>query len=176
MRDFQSIYKNLSPRINYIAAKLAFIYSKRKPLLSKEDLYQEMCLWLWEHYQHGVPPGINDAYIIQGCRFHIQNFIRKTKEKCSAISLDQPVTPEGQTLKDFLPDPGPEFRNEIEANLLTERIEKENFSTKERKIFFLLKKDYTTRQIGKKLNISHVMVIKYKKKIAERLKNFPVTR
>jgi trk system potassium uptake protein TrkH len=30
-----------------------------------------MCLYLWQEYSQGLPIGINEAYVIKGCEFHI---------------------------------------------------------------------------------------------------------
>jgi len=59
----------------------------------------------------------------------------------------------------------------INENLLKEDVGKK-LTSREKEIFELLFSDFTTREIGEKLHISHVMVIKVKKKIRNRCRKF----
>ena len=83
--DFQSLYTRLSPRLK----RLARSYDRRSRCIDADDLYQEMSIYLWNNYKHGVPGHINDAYIVNGCKMYILNYLRKNSVKVSIFSLEQ---------------------------------------------------------------------------------------
>ena len=97
--DFRILLEKITPALRFIARKHLFM-----GFYDEEDLYQEMCIYLWQHYGHGLPIGINESYVIKGCEFHIQNFLRKGRPKVILSSLDELVSPEGPTLGDILED------------------------------------------------------------------------
>ncbi|MBN1872123.1 MAG: hypothetical protein JW800_06075, partial [Candidatus Omnitrophica bacterium] len=130
--------------------------------------YQEMCLYLWTRFGEGVPIGMNEAYIIKGCEFHLLNFLRKGRKHVWMQSLDEPITEDGSTLKDIIPD----IRNYVDAlaetHLSIDDIKASGLTKKEQDVLSLLLKGYTSREIAGQLGISHVMVLKYKKKIIKK--------
>ncbi|MCG2713162.1 MAG: LuxR C-terminal-related transcriptional regulator [Candidatus Omnitrophica bacterium] len=132
---------------------------------SEEDLFQEMCLYLWQNYQYGLPIGINQAYVIKGCEFHIQNFLRKGRPKASLSSLDALIGTSGLTLGDILEDKKENFSIKIENKLTVDEIKNLGLTPKEKAVLSCLLKGYTVREAAKELGISHVMVLKYKKSI-----------
>ena len=172
--DFETLFKKISPRLK----KLALGYNNRVRAFDSDDLYQEMCVALWGKFKHGVPESLNETYIVRGCRFHILNCFRKNRDKLILISLELPINEDGSTLKDVLPDPKEPLDRRIERDLTIEEIKNNGFTLREKQVFSLSLKSYTVREIGKKLGISHVMVVKYKKKIIskwQKKENFRVT-
>lgn len=159
--DFETLYKRISPRLKRIAQSR----NGHGFFIGKEDLYQEMCIYLWNNFKDGVPAGINDAYIIRGCEFHILNYLRKEKEKAIIFSLEEPVNDNGDTLKDILPNRNEPLDKHADKKMVFDYIKNNGFSKQEKEVFSLLSAGYTTREIGKKLGISHVMVVKCKKRI-----------
>jgi len=164
--DFRILLEKITPSLRYIA---------RKHLLwgfySEEDLYQEMCLYLWEKYSSGLPIGINQAYVIKGCEFHIQNFLRKGRPKAKITSLEKLISPRGQTLGDILKDEKADFIPGIDYNLTIDEINGIGLTDKEKSVLSYLIKGYTVREIAKEMGVSHVMILKHKKNVVKKWQN-----
>lgn len=158
--DYRILLENITPALKNIA---------RKHLLcgfhDADDLYQEMCLYLWQTYRDGLPIGINQAYVIKGCEFHILNYLRKGRKRFMPISLDERVSPEGGTLGDLIEDPRGSFLPDLDNRVTIDNIKDKGLTDNEKKVLSFLVKGYTVREIAKNLNISHVMVLKHKKNI-----------
>lgn len=161
--DFKVLLEKITPALKYIARKHLFC-----GFYSEDDLYQEMCLYLWQHYGGGLPIGINEAYAIKGCEFHIQNFLRKGRPKATISSLDELIHPGGLTLADILEDKKADFRSRIDGQVTIDEIASIGLSDKEKIVFSYLLKGYTVREIAKEMEISHVMVVKHKKNIIKK--------
>ncbi|MDD5005395.1 MAG: sigma-70 family RNA polymerase sigma factor [Candidatus Omnitrophica bacterium] len=161
--DFKILLEKITPALKHIARKHLF-----RGFYSEEDLYQEMCLYLWQHYGQGLPIGINEAYVIKGCEFHIQNFLRKGRPRVMLSSLDELITPEGLTLGDILEDKKEDFRSGVENKLTVDEIINLGLSDREKSVLFCLLKGQTVREAAKELGVSHVMILKYKKSIIKK--------
>lgn len=161
--DFRILLKKITPILRYIA---------RKHLLwgfySEDDLYQEMCLYLWQNYTDGLPIGINEAYVIKGCEFHLKNFLRKGRPKASISSFDMVISSGGQTLGDIIEDKKANFIPSLECSFTIDEINNIGLTSKEKSVLSYLVKGYTVREIAKKLGVSHVMVLKHKKSIVRK--------
>jgi len=165
--DFETLFKKISPRLKRIARN----HNGHGFFIDEDDLYQEMCIHLWKNYKDGQPTGINEAYIVKGCEFHILNYLRKVREKARIVSLEKPINEEGGTLKDILPDGKEPLDKFIDRNLTINDIKNNGFSKREKEVFSLLLSGLTVRETGKELGISHVMVIKYKQRIIKKWQN-----
>ena len=161
--DFRILLEKITPALKAMARRHLF-YS----YYSEEDLFQEMCLYLWQHYGHGLPIGINEAYVIKGCEFHIHNFLRKGRPKAMHSSLEELLSPDGLTLGDILEDKKGDFRSTIEEKLTIDEIIALGLSEKEKTVLSCLLKGNTAREIAGELEISHVMVLKHKKSIIKK--------
>ena len=161
--DFRILLEQITPSLKYIARKHLL-----RGYYSEEDLYQEMCLYLWQHYKYGLPIGINKSYVIKGCEFHIQNFLRKGRPKVILSSLDTLISTRGQTLGDILEDKKTNFRQEVWDRLTVDEIKKIGLADREKSVFSHLLKGYTVREIAKEMGVSHVMVMKHKKNIVKK--------
>lgn len=157
---FRILLEKITPALRFVARK-HLLYT----LYDEEDLYQEMCLYLWQHYGNGLPIGINEAYVIKGCEFHIQNFLRKGRPKAPLSSLDELVSPGGPTLGEILEDKGESSGSRIENKLTVDEIKSLNLTDKERQVISFLLKGHTVRETATAMGISHVMVLKHKKSI-----------
>jgi len=158
--DFKVLLERITPVLRFVA---------RKHLLTgfydEEDLYQEMCLYLWQHYANGLPVGINESYVIKGCEFHIQNFMRKGRQKVIMSSLDELVSPEGATLGDLLEDKRSQSGTSVSDRITIDEIKAMDLTEKERSVLSWLLKGCTVREAAAQIGISHVMVLKHKKAI-----------
>jgi RNA polymerase sigma factor (sigma-70 family) len=164
--DFKILLERITPKLKYIARKnvLCGFYSQ-------EDLYQEMCIYLWQNYKYGLPIGINESYAVKGCEFHIKNFLRKGRPKVFLSSIDEIIHPRGLTLSDILEDKCAYSKQNIEANITVDEIRSLNLSDKERAVLAALLRGYTIREAAAQLDISHVMVLKYKNSIKKKWKD-----
>ena len=173
--DFDTLLKKISPRLKW----LTLSYNNRVRAFDGDDLYQEMCISLWSKFKDGVPEGLNEAYIVKGCRFHILNCLRKNRDKVILVSLEAPINDDGGRLEDVLSDTKESLDRRIERDLTVEEIKNNGFTPREKQVFSLSLEGYTVREVGKKLGISHVMVVKFRQRIIrkwQKKENFKVTK
>lgn len=161
--DFRILLKKITPALRYIARKHLLL-----GFYDEDDLYQEMCLYLWQHYGQGLPIGINESYVIKGCEFHIQNFLRKGRPRVTLSSLDELINAEGVTLGDILEDKKEAPGLNMADRLTVDEIKAIGLTDKERAVLSYLLKGYTVREAAGELDISHVMVLKHKKAIIKK--------
>jgi len=162
---FDELYNRISPRLKRIAG----FYNKRGVSFDRDDLCQEMAIHLWNNFKNGVPEGLNDTYIIKGCEFHILNYMRKEKEKVYKVSLEAPINENGDTLKENITDGQESLDKKVDKKMLVDHIMNNGFSKREKDVFELLLDGYTVREAGGKLGISHVMVVKLKNRLINKV-------
>lgn len=162
--DFQTLFKRIEPHIRFIARR----YRRSSPLCEQDDLYQEICLYLWQTFKESIPQGMNDTYIVKGCEFHILNFLRKKREKTPIYSIDEPLSENGGTLRELLPDTGVGVDEVVERRLAFNEIRNNQLRRREKEVIEFLLEGCTVREIGKRIGTSHVAVVKIKKRIIER--------
>ena len=166
--SFEGLAKKLSPTVKRIAYKLNGRYRS----FNHDDLYQEALLHLWNNFNSGKLTDKTDSYILQGCHFHLKNYIRKVNERPNVISLDMAVGDEEDVsleeilyLKFGIQE---DCRKFLHTKFLVEDIQNNGFNPKEKRILMFLKDGLTTRDIGKRIGLSHVSVVKAVKKIREK--------
>jgi RNA polymerase sigma factor (sigma-70 family) len=137
-------------------------------IIGHDDLYQEMLYHLWEGCIRGEFEGKNDAYIRGGCYFHLKNYLRKTTEHVHLISLNEPFDDEGNTLEDIIPSQTAPFDVRVDDALFIQQMKDKELTRREKEVTELLAQGYTLRDIGKRLNISHVRVLKIKENIGSK--------
>ena len=71
--SYPDLLKRLSPRLKGITHKL----NGKFTFFNEEDLFQEAAVRLWQEFELGRLAGKTDSYILQGCYFHLKNYIRK---------------------------------------------------------------------------------------------------
>ncbi len=163
--EFEELYHKVSPRLK----RIAYFYGRRGYSFDKDDLYQEMASHLWNNFKNGVPEGLNDTYIIKGCEFHILNYMRKEKEKAYKVSLEAPINENGDTLKENISDGQESLDKKVDKKMLVDYIMNNGFSKREKDVFRLLLEGYTVREAGGRLGISHVMVVKLKNRLINKV-------
>ncbi|MCK5306343.1 MAG: sigma-70 family RNA polymerase sigma factor [Candidatus Omnitrophica bacterium] len=161
---FKILYEKVKPKLKMIARK----HSRRLLFADADDLYQEMCIHLWDKFKNGVPEDINESYIVRGCEFHLLNYLRKGKEAMTAVSFEEPINEDGSTLKDLLPEEKEPVDSYVNRKIVIEEIKSNGFSKREKEVFSFLLEGYTVRETGEALGISHVMVVKFKRRIVEK--------
>lgn len=156
--EFKDLSRKLSPTIKRIAYKL----NGRYRTFSHEDLYQEALLHLWSNFNSGKLDSKTDSYILQGCYFHLKNYICKVNEK-PQLSLDAMAFQDSDNLrlKDTVIDENQDdIRGSLDTKLLAQEIRDSGLNLKEKTVVDLLSRGFATRKIGAELSVSHVMVVR----------------
>lgn len=96
------------------------------------------------------------------------NYLRKQRENAYLISLDKPINEDADTLGDILPDKHSSSHSYIDAQITIDDIKNNGFTKREKQVFSLLLHDYTAREIGRKLGISHVRVLNIKNSLVRK--------
>ncbi len=166
--NFEETIKRISPKLKGIVYRLKSYF----PVFGMDDLCQEAMSHLWIDYREGKLSDKTDSYILQGCYFYLKNYIRKNKPRALLVSLDGFIYDEkgeefnmGDVLS--LEDPHSAL-DDIHADFLLEQINNNGLSRREKEVFHLALEGLTTREIGDRLGVSHVMIVKLRKRIREK--------
>jgi RNA polymerase sigma factor (sigma-70 family) len=162
--SFEELYQKLSPTIKRIAYRLNGHYRS----FNHDDLYQEATIHLWNNFLKGKLNDKTDSYILQGCYFHLKNYIRKVNERFNIISIEAALsTQEEATVEDILGKywACPDCRDQLHNQFLAESIQNNGFNPREKKLLGYFCQGLTTREIGRRLGVSHVSVVKITRKI-----------
>lgn len=166
---FSRLAKELSPSLRKLSRK-----NRHLGFIDKDDLYQEALINLWSRLEKGELSDKTASYIVRGCYFHIQNYIRTHKVRNNVLSLEEPIVfEEGRQscLKDMLKDEKPDLLSQLNSRFIVDDIMNNGLSRREKDVFRLLYKGLNVRQIAKRLGISHVRVVKIKQNINHKYKD-----
>ena len=170
---FNAFQKKLSPTIRRIAYKL----NRYPAYFNDEDLYQEAMTHLWQDFNLGKLADKTDSYILQGCYFHLKNYIRKHREKATRLSLDEMIFDEvnGLTREEILlvedrnVTSGYEY---LSDKLLADTIRNNGLTTREKLILSFCSNGLTVREIGNRIGVSHVAIVKSLKTIRAKCQKY----
>jgi len=166
MEAFELLIKRLSPKLKGIAYKAHWTGQ----FFNHEDLYQEALVHLWRDYNAGILSDKTDSYILQGCYFYLKNYVRGAFDKTRAVSLDEPASSDGESRMDSLCASGNEsardFIDQLDSKMTAEAIRNNGLTDKEKLLLPLFSEGLTTRQIGSRIGMTHVGVIKMRRVIA----------
>lgn len=157
---FEELLRKISPTLKRITYKL----SSRHSFIDMDDLYQEALVHLWRDFCKGLLEDKTDSYILQGCYFYMKNYIRTHIKKKVFLSLQsEKYDEEGQVLEEFILCDNfnkSSYLDSLNDKLLAEVIRNNGLSPREKTILSFCCEGLTTRQIGERLGISHVRVVK----------------
>lgn len=159
--SYEALVRRISPTLRRIARRLDGRFSYIDDL----DLYQEALVHLWIDYNEGKLADKTDSYILQGCYFHLKNVIRKIHDNGTFISLSTINEQDGSPLEEVLLPRDMSSFDYIEGRMHVEAIEACGMTERERHVLESCMEGMTTREIGKKMGISHVSVVKIRNKI-----------
>jgi len=171
MQKFEELLKTISPTLKRITYKLNGHFS----YFNDEDLYQEALAHLWQEFQAGTLHDKTDSYILQGCYFHLKNYIRTARPKLKTVSIHLSSDAQGPDRQDsfILEDErSGDYFNRLNDKLLVETINNNGLNPKEKYVLSLCSEGLTTREIGKKLGVSHVSVVKIMARIRNKCKHY----
>ena len=167
--SFEELHKKLSPTIKRIVYRLNGHYRS----FDHDDLYQEATIHLWNNFLKGELNDKTDSYILQGCYFHLKNYIRKINERSNIISIDTILNiNEIATLEDVLGEflACNDCREKLHNKLLVQSIRSNGFNPKEIRLLDYFSQALSIREIGKRMGVSHVSVVKMMHKIRAKSK------
>jgi RNA polymerase sigma factor (sigma-70 family) len=166
--SFEVMAKRISPTLRRITHKLNGHYT----FFDDEDLYQEALMHLWVDFGEGSLQDKTDSYILQGCYYHLKNYIRKTQDNVTLLSLTAPIGEDGRTIEESLPSDETSLFDYLDGKLQMEMAEQKYLTEREREVLTLLMDGMSMREVGSRLGISHVMVLKIRNKIKEKYGKF----
>jgi len=170
--NFEKLIKRISPVLKRITYKLNGHFA----FFNDEDLFQEALVYLWQVFKDGKINDKTDSYILQGCYFHLKNYIRSINDKVKLISIETFKRNEGEGNQDeflWLKDQKAEvFFEDLNSRLLCETINNNGLTEKEKEILRFYSQGLTTRDIGKQLGVSHVRVVKLTHRIREKCRKY----
>lgn len=159
--SFEGLAKRISPTLKRITHKLNGHYT----FFNDEDLYQEAMMHLWVDFREGVLNDKTDSYVLQGCYYHLKNYIRKTQDNAVLLSLTDPIGEDGRTIEESLPSDEANLFEYLDGKLQLEMAEEKYLTGREKEVLSLLMEGMSMREVGSKLGISHVMVLKIRNRI-----------
>src|SRR5437667_2630912 len=133
----------------------------------REDLVQEGLIHIWLREERC--PGQTKAWYLQSCRFHLSNFLRMGRSVDSWKHHQPRLLP--LQMDELLPAPGNEttsgdtFFGPIGAREIMLLLSEWLTST-EKKVLGCLADGLSAREIAKRLNISHTLVNRHRRRIA----------
>jgi RNA polymerase sigma factor (sigma-70 family) len=161
--SFETLLARLSPTLKKITRKLNGHFS----FMDDQDLFQEALLHLWTRFIAGDLTDKTDSYLLQGCYYHLKNYIRRTQDSTTVVSLNGTSEDEGQDLEETLVAHDVVSYDEVEGDLQIEAIVASGMNQREKEVLFYSLDGMTTREIGVRLGVSHVSVVKARNKIKE---------
>lgn len=160
--EFCEFTSQFSSGIKAIAHK----HRPQSGFIDESDLVQEALVSLWLKWKEGKLSNKNKSYILKGCYFEMKNFLRKSLDSVTPVSLNTAIDEEGTPLEEVIPDERLDnSENNVEAHNLIDEIRNDGLTIREKEVFEYFLKGFNVRQIGEKLGISHVRVVKIEKNI-----------
>ncbi len=161
---FEMLVERISPTLERITQKL----NGRFSFMDHDDLFQEALLHLWVDYQAGRLDDKTDSYVLQGCYFHLKNYIRTVQDKAPIVSLATLQDEEGTSLEELLEGDEIAAFDYVDGKMQVEALLDAGMTEREREVLGLTMEGVTTREIGSMLGISHVSVVKIRNRIRQR--------
>jgi len=163
-KRFDEMMKKLSPTLRGIAHRMNGHFT----FFSDDDLYQEALAHLWVSFGKGSLKDKTDSYILQGCYFYLKNYLRTTLDKAKLVSLSELIDGQDVSIEESLAAKDVHPYDDIDAGLLAENAAIKDLDAKERKVLKYSLDGLTVREIGDRLGVSHVMVVKIRSKMKKK--------
>jgi RNA polymerase sigma factor (sigma-70 family) len=145
---FEQFIKEFTPKLKRLINKINI----NPAFISKDDLYQEVIIHLFNQYNKGTLEG-NESYLLTKCFFFLKNYMRRPSWNYYFTKYDEEL---GIDEKDIA--------SNIEASLSVEEI-LNLCSDKEKEILKLLMQGYSFREVASMYNVSHVTIYNMRDRI-----------
>lgn len=163
--EFKELLNNISPTLKRIVYKLRW----HSVFINQDDLFQEALLHLWQDYNCGRLRDKTESYILQGCYFYLKNYIRRSVKKARLVSLsgEGRDKEDDRSIENQIADSFDKsfYLDYLNNKMLAETIQNNGLEPKEKEILRFYSQGFTTRQIGERLCLSHVRVVKLTQRI-----------
>jgi RNA polymerase sigma factor (sigma-70 family) len=168
MERFEELTGRISAKLRGLIYKIRFASS----FVDEDDLYQEAVSHLWQRFRRGELGDKNESYILKSCYFHLKNYQRTELERFAIarpLEKDQEEEDAADPLE-FIPQEGDTLEY-LNARVLVHDIQNNGLTKREKEVFNLLLEGLTVREVGNRLGISHVRVVKIESHIRDKYKN-----
>lgn len=164
---FEELVEKLSPKLKRITYKLNGHFT----FFDEDDLYQESLLHLWLDFKNEKLSDKTDSYILQGCYFHLKNYIRGVRDRVNLVSIERSfdngeggeVSEEIMSLETSRLPLG-----EIDNKIIFEQVINNSLTQREKEVLRFSLEGLTTREVGRKFGVSHVRIVKIKDEIKKK--------
>jgi RNA polymerase sigma factor (sigma-70 family) len=167
-KPFEVLVGRIGPTLKRITRRLNGHHS----FFDDDDLYQEALSHLWVDFTEGKAGDKTDSYLLQGCYFHLKNYLRTVQDKVTIVSLSSPMGEDGASLEEMLPMEDESPFDALMSSIDVDALCTQYLSVREKDILELFLEGMSMREIGKKLGISHMMVWKIRNRIKEKYVKF----
>jgi RNA polymerase sigma factor (sigma-70 family) len=167
-KPFDVLVGRIGPTLKRITRRLNGHHS----FFDDDDLYQEALSHLWVDFMQGKTGDKTDSYLLQGCYFHLKNYLRTVQEKVTVVSLSTPAGEDGASLEDLLPMEDENPFDTLASVIDVDEFCRQSLSVREKEILGLFLEGMSMREIGARLGISHMMVWKIRNRIKEKYIRF----
>jgi len=158
--DFPSWLKALAPDLR----RIAFRAARTNVFEDIDDTVAVMTAHLWRGWQSGFWRNKNRSYTLQSCYFHLQNH-RRVMRETRTLSLETPIGEGDSPLSDILIDGRIWGDRQWSAWAIADGLRNNGLTLQEKAVVEWVIEGHTTREMGKKLNVSHVRVVKIQQSI-----------
>lgn len=169
---FEELVKKITPKLRGIIRRMNCRFFS----LSEEDLYQEATLHLWQGYSCGELEDKTESYILQGCYFYLKNYLRCHRPKRNLISWESfysSAEDDSSERRLELADPAAGgYQEKLDIKLLAETIRNNGLTGAEKELLSFYARGLTTREIGARLGVSHVRVVKMTQRIRQKCSKY----
>jgi DNA-directed RNA polymerase specialized sigma24 family protein len=137
----------------------------------RDDLTQEALVHLWMVKTRR--PGQTNSWYLQSCKFRLQHYLNSgrsidsMKRHGGRVSIN-PKTPEPDENFDLI-DTGASVFSSVSARDLIAQLSR-NLLPEEQAVLDCLADGLGSREIGRKLNVSHTIIMKRRQKLAGKLR------
>lgn len=161
--NFKEIYQKYHNELE----RIAYRTGELPAYLDRADLVEEMVVHLWQEWRKGHLKDKTESYILQGCWFHLRNYLRLNQGKKNICSLSTPLEESETGAENFLSDLiEDDFSwDTLENRLTVETILNDGLTPREKDVFILALEGLTMREIGSKLGVSPARVCKLQQNI-----------
>ncbi|MDD4202687.1 MAG: sigma-70 family RNA polymerase sigma factor [Candidatus Omnitrophica bacterium] len=155
--SYSELIKCLEPKLKAIAKKV----SRKYTYLDKDDFYQEAVIYLWKMWESNEINDNTQSYLLQGCYYFLKNYIRTVSKAIdnNRISINSHYDYGEENMFDHISRSYSADSDAVEIFLLCDSVDSV-FTDREKDIFYCKLEGYTTREIGIRIGVSHVMVSK----------------